>query len=1737
MVTQQERTMHCLLRSLGMSHTALPTDTQEPSSVSQAVFQLLSTIARKATSPAFVLKPVFAYISTNEGGFSEPLLSLLLCVIDGPEALQQFVALGALEVVCDNLVRANHGLVNCQPSTVSIVMQHLSQAPSLLLPQTPTTKKAADIASGLLNFAPLGTISSSNSTAQPADVLIQSAPPHRRARAPAWSYHFYPNESWVELTLTLPCAVLLREVHLQPHLTSLATCPSGVGLEISRDGRSPLVPIGLPLDSSGLTFIRLQLPRPEVVTTVLLRLYKPRDSPNIGLSQIRLLGNTTFSDNSHLSLEDEEPTVDSSLVWVRLVHHCLSVCVEPQLRANVVAATTKVPGLLRACCGLLLVPAAAVYTPCLQHILYMLGYHHPDLGLQTITTLLTNGSHQGGLNNAVDSVVELLYLLCTTRDEHAAERVKAILSWLTVTASEAQMASSTYVQCVAAILWANPDFSHMVTDQLFSLVYQWTLRLESRSALKRAVDTVLCAMCYIKPVLFPTLLKQMGALVPISATGPTDSISDDRKDGESGRQTDDNKKESEWYDHLVLQDLQSLQLSDSQLMTVAVACQSPPATLQLLDSGLPNLLTQAILEFCSKKHSERRCSKQTSQSRLTDSDKASGRNHVIKENGKSSSPMVQLEVVSTILQFFAEVCSEGIMRDWLGSNEGSEFWLPLLTVLCSRPSTTPRCEMMSESLSSLESATVKFLSRCCWGHPTNQKLLANVLCDVISQQRTHGELGISGVTRRLILQLLLESEKIPVVVRGHTVLQGPVPTGPTHPRYGVENANHLLYLSVHTMCHEIVRQVAMNGVSSSETRSSESLANKENTRESMWSEVSEQLFVAAGVTAKDKRIKDAKNVTASMLKDKVYGKKSHTTTSTSLLADMAVTTEYLQHAELPGVNLPGALTLSQLLTVLDHRGVSLSSPCIELTINEPLSKEAQESSEALLSNPSFPSPLQVFTQQGGLALLAEHLPLVYPETLMYFRSSTAPPPPPTTSDQVDADWVKVEASDDIYEDVEESLVAPYMSGQGAGGKHSEGGTNIPSVPLHSLAAFGLFLRLPGYAEVLLKDKRKAQCLLRLVLGVSDDGEGGDIMSNPACSSLPTLPFEVLRQLLESTPLSTDDGVLLRRTALDQGALHLLLACLAVFTHQPSDSTLPTLTSTAKTATQPGSKSDDKSHLYWAKGTGFGTGSTTQSWNVEQALSRQRSEEQHVTVLLQVLSSYINPGGLVTADSSDEDSDSVTKPLLQPLPPCIHDLLQQSCLLPALSSYLRNDSVLDMARHIPLYRSVLQLLRAIAQNSQLVSLLLPRSRQATLQLSAVCLLLKMKNVVDTYASRLKINKPKSQSQKKVVRVSGSSSKQQHDDTGGGGLESDEGLALLIPDIQETANLVQSATDRLVYDSESDSESGHGHDLELPSKKSLEERYLEVMKPLQFETYEMITEASDGNGFQFVVSYHFESNVRAGGDRSHPARVKRLAQETVTLSTSLPLSFSSSVFVRCDADRLDIMKVLITGPAETPYANGCFELDVYFPPDYPNSPMLINLETTGHHTIRFNPNLYNDGKVCLSVLNTWHGRPEEKWNAHTSSFLQVLVSIQSLILVPEPYFNEPGYERSRGTQAGNQSSREYNSNICQATVKWAMLEQLRNPSPCFKQVIQTHFWMKRKEIKSQIEAWIADMESQSADRRTGRAISLNTMALKRHYQQLCEELAKLKPPPGLEDLADPDEPTWQQDMEKLVSQVCE
>ena len=147
-----------------------------------------------------------------------------------------------------------------------------------------------------------------------------------------------------------------------------------------------------------------------------------------------------------------------------------------------------------------------------------------------------------------------------------------------------------------------------------------------------------------------------------------------------------------------------------------------------------------------------------------------------------------------------------------------------------------------------------------------------------------------------------------------------------------------------------------------------------------------------------------------------------------------------------------------------------------------------------------------------------------------------------------------------------------------------------------------------------------------------------------------------------------------------------------------------------------------------------------------------------------------------------------------------------------------------------------------------------------------------------------------------------------------------------------------------------------------------------------------------------------------------------------------------------------------------------------PSHDDSPK-VNLQTTGGGSVRFNPNLYNCGKVCLSLLGTWQGDQGESWHAKTSTLLQVLMSIQALILVPDPFFNEPGYERTRGTPEGDRQSRAYNETIREATVRYAMIGQLKNPAPELKEAILGHFRMRRPEVLEQVRGWASDSGNSS------------------------------------------------------------
>ena len=107
------------------------------------------------------------------------------------------------------------------------------------------------------------------------------------------------------------------------------------------------------------------------------------------------------------------------------------------------------------------------------------------------------------------------------------------------------------------------------------------------------------------------------------------------------------------------------------------------------------------------------------------------------------------------------------------------------------------------------------------------------------------------------------------------------------------------------------------------------------------------------------------------------------------------------------------------------------------------------------------------------------------------------------------------------------------------------------------------------------------------------------------------------------------------------------------------------------------------------------------------------------------------------------------------------------------------------------------------------------------------------------------------------------------------------------------------------------------------------------------------------------------------------------ELASLSHSLPGAWDGSVAVRVDETDCSLLKVLIVGPTCTPYANGCFLFDMLLPEGYPLEPPKVHLITTQPCT-RFNPNLYADGSVCLSLLGTWSG---PGWIANTSTILQV------------------------------------------------------------------------------------------------------------------------------------------------------
>lgn len=189
-----------------------------------------------------------------------------------------------------------------------------------------------------------------------------------------------------------------------------------------------------------------------------------------------------------------------------------------------------------------------------------------------------------------------------------------------------------------------------------------------------------------------------------------------------------------------------------------------------------------------------------------------------------------------------------------------------------------------------------------------------------------------------------------------------------------------------------------------------------------------------------------------------------------------------------------------------------------------------------------------------------------------------------------------------------------------------------------------------------------------------------------------------------------------------------------------------------------------------------------------------------------------------------------------------------------------------------------------------------------------------------------------------------------------------------------------------------------------------------------------------------------------------RSKRIINEIKELESSCEILKQNGVYFHYEETNINIIYAMLIGPKGTPYENGFYFFKFEYPESYPMQPPsakyctqgnLVNPHTNKAYHVRFNPNLYVDGKVCLSMLNTWAG---PGW-VPTNTISNVLMAIQALVLNENPLENEPGFEK-----ADKAVLNSYNQVIHFANIKIAVLEMIeKTPKDylIFKNHIIEHF----------------------------------------------------------------------------------
>ncbi len=174
-------------------------------------------------------------------------------------------------------------------------------------------------------------------------------------------------------------------------------------------------------------------------------------------------------------------------------------------------------------------------------------------------------------------------------------------------------------------------------------------------------------------------------------------------------------------------------------------------------------------------------------------------------------------------------------------------------------------------------------------------------------------------------------------------------------------------------------------------------------------------------------------------------------------------------------------------------------------------------------------------------------------------------------------------------------------------------------------------------------------------------------------------------------------------------------------------------------------------------------------------------------------------------------------------------------------------------------------------------------------------------------------------------------------------------------------------------------------------------------------------------------------------------KRIIKELNDLNKDKANLAENGVYTYFNDDNIKDIYALFIGSKDTPYEHGFYFIKFTYPDDYPMSPPKAFYATqgviSGVGQIRFNPNLYTCGKVCLSMLNTWQG---PGW-VPTNTIVNVFMAIQALVLHEVPLHNEPGYANS---PINDPIVQGYNRLIEYANFNIGIYEMLNKPPKGFE-----------------------------------------------------------------------------------------